>query len=425
MTYGIWQEYYQRNYMFSDDQSALGVIGTTSNGVMYLSMPFLFAALSRRWAHRRRITALCGAVVAGVGFFLSSFSTAAWQLVITQGILVAFGCVMMFSPTTLILSEYFSTNNRALALGIVLSSKNITGSICPFIMQALLERYGFRNTLRLWMALTTGLGLLALALMPMDRPGAESAIRRPRRILWTFLRYRKIYIYSIAIMLQSSGYGISQTYLNSYAQSVARVSSTNSTLLLVLFNVPGIVSCSLFGLLCDNKRNPLSANVTTTISSLPAALAAFLLWGLAAPSPSGMPPLILFSLIYGFFASAYSATWGGVIKEMEEDAAAKNEAIDVGIVYGLLNGARGIGYVGGGLAGVRLLKAGEHVSLGKYGYSTQYGPLILFTGLSTLAGGWSVVFQPQYRRLSLVTKRYFKLRSAETLLSRLWRRIGL
>ncbi len=37
----------------------------------------------------------------------------------------------------------------------------------------------------------------------------------------------------------------------------------------------------------------------------------------------------------------------------------RNEAVDSGVLYGLLNGARGIGYVAGGLASVPLLKAGQ------------------------------------------------------------------
>ena len=106
-----------------------------------------------------------------------------------------------------------------------------------------------------------------------------------------------------------------------------------------------------------------------------------------------MALLVLFAIIYGFFAGGYSATWGGVIKEMEKEAAERNEAIDTGIVYGLLNGARGVGYVSGGLVGVQLLKAGSEKMVGRFGYGTPYGPLILYTGLSTSLGGWSMALK--------------------------------
>ncbi len=78
---------------------------------------------------------------------------------------------------------------------------------------------------------------------------------------------------------------------------------------------------------------------------------------------------------------------------METEAAEKNEAIDAGMVYGLLNGARGMGYVGGGLAGVQLLNAGDGSMLGGFGYGTSYGPMILYTGLASALGGWGIVLK--------------------------------
>ena len=387
MTYGIFQEYYLSHWTFHGSKDTVGIIGTTSNGVMYLSMPFLFTVFSRRFVNLRRISAFCGLVIACIGFLTSSFSTEVWHLVITQGILVAFGCTLMYSPTTLSLSEYFSTGNRAIAYGIVLSCKNITGSVCPFLMQYLLDHFGFRTTIRIWTIIVAGTGI-AVLLIPIK---PSSTPYRSRRIHWDFLHHNTFYVYGIAIILQSSGYGLPQTYLNSYATSVASLSATSSALLITLFNAPGIISSSFFGFLIDNKRLPLSANVATVISALSSAMAVFLLWGFTNPSETGKVLLILFALIYGFFAGGYSATWGGIIKEMEQRARDNNEPIDTGMIYGLFNGARGLGFVGGGFIGVQLLKVKGKV--GNFGYGTIYGPLIIYTGLATAFGGWTIVLR--------------------------------
>ena len=72
---------------------------------------------------------------------------------------------------------------------------------------------------------------------------------------------------------------------------------------------------------------------------------------------------------------------------MEHESAHWNEAVDTGMLYGLLNGARGIGYVSGELTSVPLLKAGNVTSLGKFGYGTAYRPLIIFIGLTSSFGG--------------------------------------
>lgn len=391
MNYGVFQEYYSSNWTLQGSHEVTGIIGTTSNGVMYLSMPFLFALFTRRWAHRRQTAALCGAALTCISFLLSSFSTHVWHLVATQGVMAALGCALIYSPTTLSLGEWFNTSNRAVAYGVVLSCKNIVGSACPFLLRGLLDRYGFRTTLKIWTAIAAGTSILAIFLVPTHPLSISSSSYRTRKIPWQFLKHQTFYIYSVAIILQSAGYGIPQTYLNTYAHEVTLLSQTSATLLLTLFNIPGIVASSFFGYLSDNKRFPLSATTVTAISAVSSALSAFLLWGLT--SQGSMALLVMFSITFGFFAGGYSATWGGVINELEREAAHRNEAIDTGMLYGLLNGARGIGYVSGGLVGVPLLKAGSTSAVGSFGYGTTYGPLIIFTGLSSVFGGWGLLWK--------------------------------
>lgn len=50
---------------------------------------------------------------------------------------------------TLSLGESFSTSNRTLAYGVVLSCKDISGSVCPFLIRFCLDHYGLRTTLRI------------------------------------------------------------------------------------------------------------------------------------------------------------------------------------------------------------------------------------------------------------------------------------
>lgn len=404
MSYGVFQEYLSSNWTLSGNQSLTGIIGTTFNGVMYLSMPFLFAAFTKRFARYRQTAALCGALLTCVSFLLSSLSQDVWHLVATQGVLAPLGCALIYSPTTLSLGERFNNGRRAVAYGVVLSCKNIVGSACPFLLRVLLDRFAFRMAVRVWTAVVAATAIPAIFLV-MTLPsrldhfdsvatagghaGAEGHARR--KIPWHFLRHKTIYIYSVAIALQSSGYGIPQTYLNTYAHEVTLLSQTSATLLLTIFNIPGIIASSFFGYLSDNKRLNLAASTVTSIPAMGSALAAFLFWGLT--SQGSMALLVLFSITFGFFAGGYSATWGSVLNELEREAADQNEAVDMGMLYGLLNGARGIGYVSGGLAGVPLLKAGSGTSLGNFAYGTAYGPLIVFTGLSSILGGWAVLWK--------------------------------
>ncbi|KAJ0117921.1 hypothetical protein J7T55_014371 [Diaporthe amygdali] len=396
MSYGVFQEYFTSNWSLSGSNESTGVIGTTFNGIIYISMPFLFALFTKRWARWRQTAALCGSLLTCASFLLSSLSSDVWHLVATQGVLAPLGCALVFSPATLSLGEWFGAGgNRALAYGVTLSCKNIVGSACPFLLRALLDRFGFRTAVRVWAAIVAATSIPAILLIPthpssleMGRPGAPP---RSRRLPWHFLRHRTIYVYAGAILLQSAGYGIPQTYLNTYAHDVAGLSQASATLLLTVFNLPGIVASSFFGFLCDNKRLALSAATVTLIPAVGSALAAFLFWGLT--SQGSMALLVLFSVTFGFFAGGYSATWGSVLNELEGEARDSNEAVDTGMLYGLLNGARGIGYVSGGLIGLPLLRAGGQASMGAFGYGTTYGPLIVFTGLSSVLGGWAVLWR--------------------------------
>ena len=398
MSFGVFQEYLYNDWTLQGSRDITGIIGTTTNGVMYLTMPFLFAPFARRWARGRQAAAFCGAALTCIGFVLSSFSTNVWHLVATQGVMAALGCALIYSPTTLSLGEWSKSSNRALAYGVTLSCKNIVGSTCPFLFRSLLDNYGFRDTLRIWAGIAVGTSVIGILLIPTHPSSVELSLSpdRKRKIPWHFLKYKALYVYSIAIIFQSSGYGIPQTYLSTYARDVTSSSQSTATLMLTLSNVPGIASSAFFGYLSDNKRFPLSASTVTSIPPVTSALSAFILWGLT--SQGGLALLMAFSVTFGFFSGGYSATWGGVLNEIEREAAERNEAIDSGIVYGLLNGVRGIGYVGGGLASVPLLKAGNISSAARFGYGTSYGNLILFTGLSSMFGGWVLLWKWHWKR---------------------------
>ena len=109
-------------------------------------------------------------------------------------------------------------------------------------------------------------------------------------------------------------------------------------------------------------------------------------------SPGNMSLLIVFSITFGFFSSGYSAIQGGVLNQREDEAAERIEAIDSGMVYGLLNVVRGIEYLNGGLAGVLLLKAGSLSSVRSL-VMERLGALIIFMGLSSMIGGRALLWK--------------------------------
>lgn len=90
-------------------------------------------------------------------------------------------------------------------------------------------------------------------------------------------------------------------------------------------------------------------------------------------------------MAYGFFSGGFSSTYPGIVKEMNR----VDEGVDTGLVMGLLLGGRGVGFVVGGPVSAALLNTGwQVIEKARWGYSTEYGPVILCTGASALFGSW-------------------------------------
>lgn len=132
------------------------------------------------------------------------------------------------------------------------------------------------------------------------------------------------------------------------------------------------------------------------LSSVGSALSVLLFWGLCtSPSSSaaypqaGLALLALFSITYGFFAGGFSSTWSGILTQMKRES----PSLETGLVFGLLAGGRGIGNVISGPLSSALIKTGSIVGGsghgGAFGYTSEYGALISFTGVTAILGGWS------------------------------------
>jgi MFS family permease len=180
-------------------------------------------------------------------------------------------------------------------------------------------------------------------------------------------------------IIQSFGYFLPSTYLASYAH-VLGLPDITGTILIPIFNFSSVPGALIIGMLGDH----LAATTVILISSLGSALGVFLFWGLS----NHIALLTIFTIIYGFFAGGFSSTWSGILQELKRE----NEAVDTGLILGLLLGGRGIGNViSGPVSGALLEDAWSTTE--RWGYSTEYGPIILFTGVTALFGSWGWIWK--------------------------------
>lgn len=191
-------------------------------------------------------------------------------------------------------------------------------------------------------------------------------------------------------IIQGLGYFLPSAYLSSFARDIG-LPDTYGTIVLALFNGTSIFGGVIMGILCDKF------DVTNVIllSSVASATSVLLFWGLCPSSQhGGVAVLTLFSLTYGFFAGGFSSTWSGVLNEVKR----VNPGMETGLVFGLLAGGRGIGNVISGPISSALMQ-NQVGDIG--GFSTSYGGLILFTGLTAALAGYNGVWKG-FSRLSSV-----------------------
>jgi MFS family permease len=132
-------------------------------------------------------------------------------------------------------------------------------------------------------------------------------------------------------------------------------------------SVPGVV---LLSALCDRT----TVTNVIFISAFGSAISIFLFWGFSTT----LPAMIIFAIMYGFFAGGYTSTYAGTVKELRQVSAGS----DLGSMFGLLSAGRGIGNVICGPISESLLGQSSWYGKALFAYGSAYGPLIAFTGIT-------------------------------------------
>lgn len=374
--FGIFLEYFTSQEGLNASPGSVATIGACQQGITYILMPVIFLALAR-WPYLRMY---CGSV--GVAFAFGSLTASAFvndvgALIATQGVLYAIGCSLLFSPISIYMDEWF-IERKGFAHGVMWAGKSTTGMVSPFVFDAMLKRFGYKATLLGWAGTSAFMMLPTMFFLKPRIPVSRNARGRP--VSFGFARHLLFWMMLWGVMIQAVGYLMPSTYLASYAINVGH-SSITAPILLALVQVASAPGGVIIGLLGDQ----FGSSMAIIMASFGATLPVFLLWGLSFH----LANLVVFVLFYGFFAGAFSSTWSCVMRELIHDDNASESAV----IFGLLLGARGIGFVvGGPMSGV-LLSAHGKLSDEALGYATKYGPMIIFTGVTTVLGAWAPLWK--------------------------------
>lgn len=362
------------------------IVGTMASGIPYLGGPVM-AVFVRRYQHYRLYIVWIDWPLCILGLFAGSFAKSLGSLIFTQGIIyggeyeslskviyltlkcVLAGFVIFYYPIISIVNEWWIAR-RGTAFGVITSAAGASGIAMPLIIEAMLDRYGYRMTLR---AIAVAMVVLTGPLIPLMRsrlpPSQASAVTRTD---WSFASQPLFLVYCFANLAQGLGFFFPSLFLPSYATSIG-LTARQGALLLSMMSAAQVVGQWTFGILSDK----VGLNPLVLLSTIVAAVACFTSWGFA----HDLAPLVLFSLLFGFFAYGFSsmrARMGMAVSEEPTAALA---------TFGTLNFCQGSGNVLAGPISAGLLSEG--VQRNSYGIM-RYKALVVFTGGCMLLSALSI-----------------------------------
>ncbi|KAJ5950285.1 uncharacterized protein N7479_008698 [Penicillium vulpinum] len=249
LSFGVFQNYYSELPEFAGNPY-ISVVGTVASGISYLGAPFTAPFIKRFQKYQRQMIWV-GWPICIIALISGSFASTLETLILTQGVAYGVGFLIFYYPILNMVNEYWVAR-RGMAYGLLCSASGVSGAVMPFIMEKLLNKYGYRTTLR---AVAVALFVLTGPLIPFLKgrlPVSRYTATATARSDWSFLRSPLFWVYSGSNVVQGLGYFFPSLYLPSYARSMG-MSSTKGALLLALMSVSQVAGQFTFGLLSDRK----------------------------------------------------------------------------------------------------------------------------------------------------------------------------
>ncbi|ORY74552.1 putative monocarboxylic acid transporter [Leucosporidium creatinivorum] len=359
---------------------------TLQTGLCYFACAF-FGPLMRAYPQYRVPFQVIGIAGTVFGIMGPAFATEPWHVLVTFGLIYPLSG-LYYLPSVTLLFEWFQAR-RGIASGIMFAGTGIGGVVFPFTVSALLNRFGYKAAL---ISISIGMGILGVATLPFLRPRLpvpknSVEMAAARKVDTAFLKRSTFYAFSGATLLVSFGNFIPSVWIPTYVTDLG-MSEYDGTILLAVMNAASIPGLLILGHLSDIW--PIRAVMTLSCSG--SALACIFLWGFG--KSIGM--LSAFAVVFGLLGLSFSGIWAKLISTIAQD-----DPTLPTLIYSVFAVARGIGNITSGPVANALLTSNLFAG-GKGAYGVpNYGALLLYSGLTMVAGSVAgVLFKtPRPQRL--------------------------
>ncbi|KAH8807902.1 MFS transporter, MCP family, solute carrier family 16, member 10 [Xylogone sp. PMI_703] len=343
--FGVFQSFYELSYIPSESPSSISWVGTVQSALLSI-IGVLTGPLFDLGGYR--LMTIAGALLVLLGLFTLSWSTAYYQIFLSQGLCIGIGGGLLYVPSLALVSTSFTAERRVLALGTLTCGIGIGGIIYVAVFQRLLPKVGFAWTIRIIGLIATTIFGLAMPTLLLNSPRKQRSQTR-KLFSKAALRDMPFVAYSIASFMIFLGYLIPFFYIPSYAQVVLKTPASTGFWALAVSSATSIAG--RLGSALIAQRIGIMAS---WVASCAISAALCFCWAAVRSVQS----LYAFSALYGCFSGALVALPPAIFPRICKDA---NQ---LGTWMGMGWFASGVSFlIGAPIAGA-LIKVGETGSNG-------------------------------------------------------------
>ncbi|KAJ7097047.1 MFS general substrate transporter [Mycena belliarum] len=306
-SFGVYQDFYTRDYLTHSSSSAISWIGSV-NALIVIS----FGLFSGHLYDRGHFYLLVygGSLLLCFSLFMLSLCKPEkyYQIFLAQGLGAGLGAGTLYVPSIAVVSHYFQ-KRRALALSIVASGSSLGAVVHPIILNNMFHsRLGFATAVRASAALIGGLLLLACVLM---RPRLPPAQTHPPfwRSVRRFARDPPYIFATAAMATYTMGFYFPLFYLQLDAIKHG-INETFSFYSLVIMN-----ASSFFGRLFPG----LVVHRLGVINMITAAAGSGAVLILSMIALKSVASVVVFGVLYGFSAGVYVTMTAPLLAALTDD----------------------------------------------------------------------------------------------------------
>ncbi|KAJ7626267.1 MFS general substrate transporter [Mycena polygramma] len=322
LAFGVFQDFYTREYLSEKTPSDISWIGSTQ-----LFLDFAIGLPSGRLhdAGHFRLLMASGTLLYIFSFFMLSITQPHhyYQVFLCQGIGMGLALGLIIVPAVSVPSHYFRAR-RSLVMGIVFAGSSFGGVLVPIMVNNLIKNHGFPWAIRITAFTIMGLLILSNLLMTPRYPPRLASVPTIRTI-----EFFKDVPFLIAVSGASLVYlGLFFPYFYLQLFSVLQgIDETSAFYSLTVLNIATILGRTLPNAIADRYG---AINVLIPMTATAGALV-FAMLGVS--TTAGM---FVFALVYGFFSGSFPSLLTAVLAGFSRSVHEIGTRIGVGMaVIGL------------------------------------------------------------------------------------------